>query len=113
MITGTGTATRVSAFDAATGELFMHYKGTDKVREMIYLDGILILQIGGYRITAIQADTGKSVWKVQTELQPPIAASDGKAYFFHKTKLVCCDLQTGFLHAANPYYESTQYVLQP
>ncbi len=90
-----GASGKVSAFDVATGELLMTYKGTEKTREMLYLDHILVVQKGKNRILAIDADTGKPAWEVQGKIQPVIAASDEKVYFFDNSELVCCDLKTG------------------
>ena len=111
----------VIALDAATGQAVKTYEGTDGALEIVCHDGVLFLVLGDMaadklaeaakrrsaspaprnrRVLAIQADSGKLLWKKAdadtTELMPTtLAASGGHVFFQSMDHVVCLDAKGG------------------
>jgi len=111
----------VAALDAATGEKMKTYEGSEGTTEIVYRDGVLYLVVGDaeaqraaaraklrgepkpparYRILAVEADTGKLLWKKLDDDTAPImpttlAVADGRVFFQNAEAIVCLDSRTG------------------
>ncbi len=110
------------ALDAATGETVRTYQGTRATEEIILSDGVLFLLVNkdakepeyanleriktAYKakfwdeaprtLTAVRADTGQSLWDIESRVLPGTLAADGKRVAFHDgTGVVCLDPSTG------------------
>ena len=120
-----GVGAPVTALDAATGRILRTYKGTEGAEEMILAAGVLYVvvnpELDAYKdlprdsvqmlrragagwnwdekprkLTAIQADTGKTVWSKQQVIVPcTLASTGGRVYFHDGDKVVCLDAQSG------------------
>jgi len=116
----------LTALDAATGQTVRTYKDTDQTQEILAADGVLfvvadvpgeptaadpavdaatarrrgaikvIWDLKGRRIMAIQAATGKVLWRSESSLLPMTPAVDGKGlYFCDGEKIISLDRATG------------------
>jgi len=116
----------LTALDAATGQTVRTYEGTDQTQEVLADDGVLfvvsdmpgepkpavseadaaaatrrgatkvIWELKRRRIQAIEARTGKALWRFESPLMPMTAAADAKGvYFCDGEKIVCLDRATG------------------
>ena len=111
----------VVALDAATGQTVQQYAGTEHTEEILVADGVLHLVVGtsegnrrggglfargepdptGFRfITAIEADTGKALWKKAFDqdeyLLPLTLAVKGSRVCYQTTSgIVCLDYRSG------------------
>ncbi len=116
-----GLAAPVTALDAATGKIIRTYKGTESTEEIIFHDGTLYLVVGSsendavggeglsrrnepvptqYRyITALNAKTGKMLWKYTASdgfIIPLTLGVKQKRLFFQTTGgITCLDRQSG------------------
>ena len=116
-----GLSGSVEALDAASGETLHTYKGTEYTEEIIFSGGILYLVIGtsevkreggglfkrnepaatDFRyITAIKADTGKSIWKKEFGggdflLPSTLAINNGKVGYQSTYGVACLNAKNG------------------
>ena len=95
----------LTALEAATGETMLTYKDTDAAQEVIASDGVLFVvadkpktQGNGHRlwdvvprrVLAVQADTGKLLWRKETTVLPMTLSADAKNVYFHDGEKVVC-----------------------
>jgi outer membrane protein assembly factor BamB len=111
----------VSVLDAATGDVLRTLKGTEHTEEILFCEGILLLQVGvegseqalaelkedvpdDYKATkavlAVNPATGKILWRYPTaqtaEIMPrSLTASNGCVFFQERGAAVCLDIQGG------------------
>ena len=107
-----GYAAGLSILDAATGEIVRECEGTEGTHEIVYQSGVLVVRIANRladelerrtgktppeEIAAIEADTGKTLWRKATApLRPLTLAIGGDRVVFHTAKeLVCSSLASG------------------
>jgi len=115
-----GMSQPVTALDAATGETVRTYEDTKGAEELILHDGILLVVTGSPEaeqaaidpawkgrakypnqksIVAVQADTGKELWKWSRPGQNPgpvtLAAEDNRVFFQLGNGAACLDLSSG------------------
>ncbi|MBL7223492.1 MAG: PQQ-binding-like beta-propeller repeat protein [Candidatus Brocadiae bacterium] len=120
-----GLRAPVSALDAATGKTLRTYAGTAGTDEIIHSDGVLFLVVnpqpdtrwGGSRanvgdirrqvrdarwagmpgtVMAVQAATGKTLWRMDTTVSPSTLAADARhAYVHDGQKVLAIDRKTG------------------
>ncbi|MBC8872775.1 MAG: PQQ-binding-like beta-propeller repeat protein [Planctomycetes bacterium] len=116
-----GYGAPLTALDAATGEVAKEYEGTEGTEEIVYHDGTLYLVVGDVaeqraldeavrrgqplppvarRITAINADTGQSLW-TKTDVDAAevfalsLVISQGRAFFQTKGEVICLNTDSG------------------
>ncbi len=106
----------VSALDAATGETLHTYDGTEGTEEIVLSDNILFAVIkeidpsaavraqrrgqvwneAGWKIAALDADTGKALWTKKESVLPTTLAIDKRHAVFHNGEsVVCLDRTSG------------------
>ena len=116
-----GMSAPVTALDAAKGENIRTYRGTEGAEEIILHDGVLLVVAGSpaaeqaaidpawrgkakypndKTIVAIQADTGKTLWKWSkpgsADPVPLTLAAEGRRVFFEAgSGVACLDIRTG------------------
>ena len=121
-----GVDAPITMLDAATGETLQTYAGTKNTEEFIVADGVVLTVIGdphvmdryapkadnywewaadekpesGKTIVAIEASTGKELWRkkgANLAWYAPLTliAGGGKAYYLDNANLFCVDLKTG------------------
>jgi len=91
-----GFAAPVAILDAATGEILSNLEGTENAQELRYLDGVLVLRIGGSLLLAIDTTSGRKLWEAKGKIQPQItAASNGKVVYQDGSNLICRRLKDG------------------
>jgi len=116
-----GYGAPLTVLDAATGEIAKEYKGTEGTEEIVYHDGTLYLVVGDVaqqrarseavrrgqplppvarRITAINADTGQSLWTKKNVDAAEVFAlslviSRGRAFLQTKGEVVCLNADSG------------------
>ncbi len=116
-----GYGAPLTALDAATGKVAKRYAGTEGTEEIVYHEGTLYLVVGDIaeqramdeavrrgqplppvtrRITAINADTGKSLW-TKTDVDAAevfalsLVISQGRAFFQTKGEVICLSADSG------------------
>ena len=75
----------VSQLDAATGKVIQTYQGTDDTREILCHGDTLVLSVfkaGQFRLMAINAQSGKTLWETEPELR-----GSSREYFDKWTKV--------------------------
>ncbi len=116
----------VTCLNGATGETIRVYEGTKGTEEVLHVDGVLFLLVNTRpwaledfapklntgdqkrvetefnwdeqprQLQAVDASTGRLLWKKEGKYAPITLASDGKRIVFHDgEKLVCLDAKTG------------------
>ncbi|NOZ21929.1 MAG: PQQ-binding-like beta-propeller repeat protein [Planctomycetes bacterium] len=118
-----GVQAPVTALDAATGRTIREVAGTANTSEIVCDRGILALVIrkeepaggllagrerkrfrkgykgpvgGGQAVMAVDADTGKRLWRQERAAMPlTLALSGGRVFFVEEGQVVCLDAATG------------------
>ena len=105
-----GIKAPLTALDAATGKTILTYKGTESTQEVILADGILFLiankvddqtkataiwNVAKRRVMALQADTGKILWRKESNVLPMTLAADAERVYFHDGEKAVCLSRNG------------------
>lgn len=121
-----GFAAPLTALDASTGKILRTYENTGATEEVIVSDGVLFLLVnkgkmelskfapvlnvgdqqrvgkdflwneGKRQIMAVDAKSGKLLWKKESRVSPITLCADNERVLFHNgTKLVCLNRNTG------------------
>ena len=125
-----GIQAPVTALAADTGETIREYAGTACTSEIVCDGGVLALAIrteeslggllagrdgkrfrrgykgpkgGGQAVMAVDADTGKRLWRQERAILPlTLALSGGRVFFVEENHVVCLDAATGKEHWRTP-----------
>lgn len=99
-----GFTAGVSMLDGATGAVLSTFEGTENAQELRYLDGVLLVRIGGGTLMAIDTgsdtgsdtDSGKRLWEAKGRIQPQaIAAANSKVFYQDGPTILCRGLTDG------------------